>query len=228
MPHSERELVLVTIDASLFGGKEASVYGTPPGLRRLASNFRAAIKNKTNETCFLACSKGFFASAGINLTLHIVDDPYDVSRCSFRNTVRFRSAKKQYYKEDTIEYRTRRAGNCSTREDGGFVVAYPNVKTECALVLAGNAIGISHIADSFDAMADIVYGQYDPDWPENSEHYHSWIDGEDDVMLDCGLGLITGRLDHRKDGNVSWILDDLENNCDKLRKLFGGILENAG
>ena len=91
--------------------------------------------------------------------------------------------------------------------DTALAVAYPKIDKSPRLVIAGTCLGLNWIAKSLNCMADEEYGPYNPKSPEKNEHYHSYIDGEHDVMLDCGMDLVYGRCDHRKDGSVDWYRD---------------------
>ena len=99
---------------------------------------------------------------------------------------------------------------------------YPSISVDVKLVIAGNDSGILHVTDHLEGMADFEYEPYDPNWPENSEHYHSWFDGEKDVMLRCGMGIQYGRIDHRKDGSVGWMLEDRESNRIAVNRMILG------
>jgi hypothetical protein len=220
MKRSSEVLVLAFVDASWAGGKEASIYGTPAGLRRLAEGFRQSVASSTSSTLFMKRPSGPMIETGLNLTLELSSDLIAVGESAFKNTLRFRKIKRDHYNEESLEYTTRRVSSCRPRDDGAFAVAYPMLGPELSLVVAGNAKGILHIASHLDGMAEIEYESYNPNWPEHSEHYHSWIDGEQDVMLDCGLGLVYGRLDHRKDGSVAWMLVDRVPNSEELELLL--------
>jgi hypothetical protein len=237
-------LVLVLVNATWSGGKEADIWGTPSGLRELANSFKHFVESRTQSsladgtwnvpTTFLGTSattfctsattiatsaKGPLVETGLHLRLELSDDFDAVATRAFSNTLRFRQSKRRYFNEDSVEYTTKRPSSCRSRLDGGFAVAYPVVDSDTSLVIAGNATGILHIAAHIEGMANVEYGQYNPNWPESSEHYHSWIDGKNDVMLKCGLGLLYGRLDHRKDGSVDWMLEDRTPNRDELEML---------
>lgn len=222
MTGRSNELVLITINATWAGGTEAEIYGTPLGLRSLAASFRRSIADRTSSTLYATAPTGPLVETGVNLLLHLTDDHLSAATLSFSNTLRFRKLKRRYFDESSVEYTTRRPTKCAPRNDGGFAVAYPLLGIEYSLVIAGNSTGILHIADHLESMADVDYGPYNPDWPEASEHYHSWIDRENDVMLECGLGLVYGRLDHRKDRSTDWMLADRPCNREELKLLVDG------
>jgi hypothetical protein len=210
------DIVLVFVDATWTGGKEADIYGTPLGLRNLAAIFRKSVESCSVSTLFRTAANGPLVETGLNMSLHLTDDLSSFASISYTHTLRFRRGKRRFFNEDSLEYTTRRPSQCQPRRDGGFAVAYPVIGPDVHLAIAGNATGILHIADHLEWMADIDYGPYRPNWPEHSEHYHSWIDRENDVMLPCGLGLLYGRLDHRKYGSVGWMLEDRSSNRDEL------------
>lgn len=104
-----------------------------------------------------------------------------------------------------------------------IAVAYPVVDESPRLVIAGTSSGLQWIAKSLICMADVEYGEYNPNWPENSEHHHSWLDGDNDVMLECGFGLVYGRCDHRKDGSVDWYHECLSNSKERFRQFVAYV-----
>jgi len=92
----------------------------------------------------------------------------------------------------------------------------------------GGEVGRIRMDDHLDGMADVEYGSYDPKWPENSEHYHTWIDRDQDVMLRCGLGIRYGRCDHRRDGSTAWYLDNLEDRRVQIDKFLAMTRSGLG
>lgn len=221
MTDSRDETVLAYVDASCFGGNEASLYGNPSGLRRLSQYLRNLTSaSKSSKSTVFQHTGELLNESGLNVRFDLSNNMTKVAEAAFRNTLRFRKRKRQFYQEAKQEYLTRRPSSCKPRGDGAFAVAYLDIEADLTLVIAGNRLGLLHVASHLEGMADIVYEPYRPNWPENSEHYHSWIDGKEDVMLDCGLGLQYGRLDHRNDGSFDWMLEGREPNREGLRRLF--------
>ena len=222
MPESSQAIAIAFVDASRWGGKEASIYGTPTGLRKLADGFRQAAVSGCPSTRFEASLNGLLIDIGLDVELNLSNDLMAIGKSAFRNVVRFRTRKRKFYDDEEIEFVTTRVSNCFPRTDGAFAVAYPSISVDVTLVIAGNDSGILHVTDHLEGMADFEYEPYDPNWPENSEHYHSWFDGEKDVMLGCGMGMQYGRIDHRKDGSVGWMLEDRESNCIAINRMILG------
>jgi len=119
---------------------------------------------------------------------------------STSHTNHFYELRKRFHKSDDDDSENYEIEECARRADGAFAASYPIISKTPTIVFAGNSAGLLHIADHLDGMADVEYEPYNPKWSENSEHYHSWIDGKKDVrsrpqisyrIFDFRLGIIS-------------------------------------
>ena len=197
--------LIASFDASNCFSTEASIYGTPLGLAWLARHFLDVASRQIAEHTLTPDPKGPLLITGTNIRINFESSWKRAAKSAEVNTTRMFRDRRSFHKSNETET-TELNENCMPRPDGGFAVAYPEFPTRPTLVITGNSLGLEHIADGLNWMSEIIYPPFDPQMPEKSEHHHSWLDRDEDAMLACGLGLLYGRMDHRRNGDISWIV----------------------
>ena len=197
---------LVSFDVSNCYSGEAAIYGTPSGLEFIADSILDVASRQSSQLNISISEAGPLLSYGVNLRVCHSSVATSAAQVAIAKTSQMFRQRREFHgslESDTVTS----FEECELRADGAFVVAHPECGDLPELVFTGNGEGLTHIAKGLKWMAAIEYPPYDSKYPENSEHHHSYLDGEDDVMLPCGLSLLIGRLDHRRDGSISWITE---------------------
>ena len=206
MKSKNESLALASFDVSNCYSSESAIYGTPSGLELVADSFFDVAYRRLHEFMLSTSEAGPLLSHGVNLRVRHSGVVASAARVAMAKTNLMFRQRRDFHGSQEIEI-TDAFEDCDPRADGAFVVAHPEYGDLPELVFTGNDAGLIHIAESLKWLAELEYPPYDPRCPENSEHHHSYLDGENDVMLNCGLSLLIGRLDHRRDGSIDWITE---------------------
>ena len=216
VPIQPLNLAIASFDVSANFSNEASLYGTPAGLSWLAGLFSEVASGKSDKHQVRVKTIGPLLDVGTSINITLERDWTHVAQIAQVKTMRLLEHRRNFHGSKELDA-TATIEQCKCRHDGAFAAAYPDYSPAPTLEFMGNSLGLQHIADGLKWMSEVEYEPFNPRSPEKSEHYHSWIDKDEDGMLGCGLGLLYGRMDHRKDGDTTWIIDCFRNFSSEMK-----------